>query len=486
MWLKTPAPRTLFLIGLVVYGLTAWCSEGYHHPDEHFQVLEFANYKIGRTPAADLPWEFAAQIRPGLQPMLTVAAIRSAEALGIQSPFSQIFLLRLLTGWMCLWLYFQWANWVSIVSGEERAGQWLRLAVVFGWFVPYLSVRFSSENVAGLAFAWGLLLLCKAGKLLTFQRGLLIGFLLGLSFSFRFQMGFALLGMGGWLVFRGTEHSMVRRLSHMIPLLFGGIFALALGFYADRWLYGESVFTAYNYFTANILENKAANWGTAPWWFYFVQTVLTVVPPISIFLLGFVALGIWRARNREVTWALLPFLLAHLLVAHKEMRFLYPMLLPVLVLGALGLAAFFQERRSGARRFWSVLFYIAVGINFVLLPLRCLLAAQESVPYFHKLYHCTRKVARRVFCVEKSAYNLVGLETHFYCSPKIQTVVVEHFNMIKPSAGDLLLSRSLTIDDLPPGVLAERVYTYFPDWMLYFNPNNWQSRARIWSIYEVK
>ena len=478
-------PR-LFVIGLAVYALTAWCSEGYHHPDEHFQVLEFAHYKLGRTPAADLPWEFAAQIRPGLQPMLAYGFIRAAETLGLSNPFTQVFLLRLLTGWLCLWAYFRWAHWLSVTSGDERLEQWLRWAVVVVWFVPYLSVRFSSENWAGLVFVVGVLGWVNL-------RGTLAAFLLALSFFFRFQMAFALLGLGAWMLWRWrADRSLRPTLAQAAGMLAGGMAATALGVWADAWLYGKPVFTAYNYFAANILENKAANWGTAPWWFYFAQTLLTAVPPLSVMLLALLGRGLWRERGSALAWCFVPFLLAHIAVGHKEMRFMYPMLLPVLVLAVQGLRQIAGATRSRTNQVGGpirVLCWTAVMINFALLPVRCLLAAQESVPTFRFLYRyaAERQEPVAVFSQEKSVYNLVGLEVHFYRSPKVQTFVVQRFDPDTLRMADtphrLLFSQKLTLQNPLPGLATERVYTYFPDWILRFNPNDWQSRSRMWSLH---
>ena len=44
-------------LGLLLILVAALRSEGFHHPDEHFQVLEFAGAKLGRTPWSALPWE---------------------------------------------------------------------------------------------------------------------------------------------------------------------------------------------------------------------------------------------------------------------------------------------------------------------------------------------------------------------------------------------------------------------------------------------
>ena len=141
-----------FLAGCVLYGVVAWFSMGYHHPDEHFQILEMANYKLGGTPAADLPWEFREQIRPGLQPALAYAVIGSLRALGLESPFGQTFVLRLLSGWLLWAIYWAWAKQLEPLFASNRGRKILLPAMLLGWCLPYLSVRFSSEKLGGADF----------------------------------------------------------------------------------------------------------------------------------------------------------------------------------------------------------------------------------------------------------------------------------------------------------------------------------------------
>src|ERR1700744_4273077 len=87
-----------FLLGLFVQVVTAWCSVGYHHPDEHFQVLELCNYKMGFSPIADLPWEFTAQCRSGIQPFIAFCLSKVLYACGLYNPFFVAFFLRLVIG----------------------------------------------------------------------------------------------------------------------------------------------------------------------------------------------------------------------------------------------------------------------------------------------------------------------------------------------------------------------------------------------------
>ena len=58
--------KNIFILSLFVYLITAFFSVGYYHPDEHFQLLELCNYKLGNSPASDLAWEFNERIRPGI------------------------------------------------------------------------------------------------------------------------------------------------------------------------------------------------------------------------------------------------------------------------------------------------------------------------------------------------------------------------------------------------------------------------------------
>ena len=61
-------PPRLIWAGCLVTLLYAAFSLGTYHPDEHFQILEYAHMKLFGTPTPDhLPWEYLLQMRPGIQ-----------------------------------------------------------------------------------------------------------------------------------------------------------------------------------------------------------------------------------------------------------------------------------------------------------------------------------------------------------------------------------------------------------------------------------
>lgn len=376
-----------------------------------------------------------------------------------------------------------WVRQLTPAFVDGQPTKYLLWSMLFVWFMPYLSVRFSSENWAGMTLLTGLLLITQFIENERHRVGWRLvagGFLLGLSFFFRFQMAFALWGVAAWLLY--YRKLGVREWS---GLLLGGGLGLALGMCADYWLYGEWAPTAINYFRANILEHKAANWGTAPWWFYFREIVLTGLPPVSLSLLILAIRGGWKHRQHVFMWALLPFFLAHTFVAHKELRFLFPLVLPFLVLAVWGWEPVWQ--RFGQRTWAKALLGLALVINFLALPLRSMTPANEALPYFRFLYDYAQHQPTTLLAMEKNPYNLAGLIAHFY-QPKVLHLEIlstlDQLDSLPNRPGTLLIYPQLRLPkSLPP---MERRYSYFPDWILALNVNDWQSRSHIWSIYEVQ
>jgi len=57
---------SFFLItGLAIRLITAYFSEGYWHPDEHFQIFEFMHHLRGNI--SSLAWEWSEQMRQLIQ-----------------------------------------------------------------------------------------------------------------------------------------------------------------------------------------------------------------------------------------------------------------------------------------------------------------------------------------------------------------------------------------------------------------------------------
>lgn len=343
--------------------LASYCSVGYAHPDEHFQILEFAQYKLGRTTSDILPWEFHSKIRSALQPGLVYVLVKLWEnPFGNINPFYFTFFLRFLSSTL---------SFLSIILLFRAFKMDLKSFKVYYllscslWFMPYVMVRFSSETWSGIFLGFGIYFLFQENrkKLSLFFAGILFG----LAILFRIQIAFSIFGILMWLIF--YRHFLLASLCS-----FGLLFTLLFGFAIDHWFYGEYVSTFYQYYFYNIVKGVANSFGTYGIWYYPLLYLIHLFPLISIPFIFLIGRFIYFQRNHIITWAFIPFLFIHFLIPHKEIRFLYPMFIfiPLIIFYNWDyISRLFIQHYKISRAI--------IGINFILLFIICLKPADIMV-----------------------------------------------------------------------------------------------------------
>lgn len=321
--LRRISVRQILVAGCLVTLLYALLSRGVYHSDEHYQILEYAHMKLFGTPTVDhLAWEYPLQMRSGVQPFVAWVVCRGLTAAGIWSPWLAVTLLQLLSGLLSVvvMLFF----WRTVRGGlSEAQSKWFLLTGFFLWFMAYLHVHFNAEMLSGnllLLLAALTIRYRRSDSRQEFRWGLALGAVAGALFIVRYQAGFALLGYGIWLL------CFNRRWRLYAGMVVGVAVLLAVGMAADRWLYGEWVFAPWNYLQENILHARMDLFRHEPWWYYLTAPVLE--GGIFFGLLALVATLVFFCRHPRhvVTWMLIPFLLIHFFLAHKEIRFFFPAL----------------------------------------------------------------------------------------------------------------------------------------------------------------
>jgi phosphatidylinositol glycan class B len=320
-YIKNPEILGLFCLGFF-HLLAAYFSFGFHHPDEHFQILEFANYWVGLVPdASGLPWEFAAQIRPWFQPMLHGVAMKSALLLHIYNPFSMAFFFRCL--YASLNICGIWLLWKELKKKYSLNPLWF-LWISLIWFFPYIHVRTSSENLAGIFLTFAFVAYLRHQKLFW------IGMLFGFSFLARYQVALGIFGFGLYVLYR--DRKITREL---IGLCLGFAIPVLLGVVLDRIGYGNWVFTPYRYFKVNLVDGVAATFNPYPWYQYFIW-IFQLNPLVSIPLFLGTLFYIKRVKFDAFIAFVFTFFILHLFITNKEYRFLFPILNLVPFMAAIG------------------------------------------------------------------------------------------------------------------------------------------------------
>lgn len=351
--------KKLIAVYLCGYLLAAYFSVGFHHLDEHFQILEFALYKLGFD--VNLPWEFAAQIRPALQPTVVFLLYRFMEGVG-----GVLGLQAVNTFFLALWLrLFTLAlhTLVLLILNEvfikevkpqyRRTLVWLSIII---WFFPYVAVRFSSENISRILFLLSLTIPLwwehlrrlhhysgqtgvvgssnRFKSLKSINTWIYVSFiklpensiwavsgvLSGMAFFARFQVGILVGVMVLWLWFFKKS-----RWTLLTSFIVSMCITIGVNVFIDTWFYGNWVFTPYEYLKVNLIEGKVNSFGVSPWYQYInlIGQYNFLFFPLYV-IIPFVFLGLYPRHIFSIL--IVAFSLVHFAIGHKELRFLYPLI----------------------------------------------------------------------------------------------------------------------------------------------------------------
>ncbi len=413
--------RIVFLIALFAHLVASWYSFGFHHLDEHYQIWEWANYITGISPTeVHLPWEWGAQIRPWFQALFHAAGMKAALGMGIFEPFSFAFATRVL---------YAVANWVSLIcfwnvwKKRENLSPYWSFFIATLWFFPYIHVRTSSENLAGifLTFAFTCFLNpeneTKEREDRTYYR---TGLLFGFAFLARYQIALGLAGLAAFLLYRDRKilkKHLLMGLGFILPVIFGIVL--------DRIGYGNWVITAYRYFTVNLVQGVAATFNPYPWYQYFIW-ILELNPLVSVPLFVGTILYTLRKKFDALGAFIWTFFLIHCLIANKEYRFLFPILNLVPFMAISGIALFRPRFLEIARKkvFWIP--YIIVSLfAFTLSSMRgAAINTLWVVDTVHQHFDPTKMVFTNRDYVEHAQTSYYTLPTHphqvIYKAPELE------------------------------------------------------------------
>jgi phosphatidylinositol glycan class B len=417
---------------LFLHLLAVTWSVGYYHTDEHFQILEFLNFKLGRSTGSELAIEFGAKMRPWLQPAMDYCVSRVLSKTGITNPFYWAWFFRLISGFL---------GWLSLVGLSILSYEWFddaklrKLALLLCatlWYLPALHARQSSESLSGSVFYLGvslLFLFFESGGLLLH---LIVGLLFGAVFEFRYQMGFLVAS-----VFIYYFQVYKPKYNNLFALITGILAIVALGTWVDHWGYGEWTFAPWNYLPYNLILGHVADVDTQPILDFFRSSLTETFPPLGLLTLCTFALGWIFKPFHLLTWITFPLYLIHSIIGHKELRFIFPIADagPFMIL----LAASATHR---AGRVWKgiwethsgiVLLKTIFAINLLALTASTLLPCWMPARLFSQLYLLRQEQPAEfgkmeILYKDKNPFEILGIPLGFYRPPDSESIHIQSYN----------------------------------------------------------
>jgi phosphatidylinositol glycan class B len=427
--------KLIFFIALIWYVITAYFSIGYIHADEHYQIIEFAGYIDHTNQPKDLAWEFERQIRPATQPVIAFLIFKTCNLLSINNPYDKAFVLRLVTAFLAVFIIYFFTQSAKTYVDKKHQKLFLVLSY-FIWFLPFINIRFSSETWSGLFFLLATAFVIKKEK--RNLHFLLIGLLLGFSFLLRYQIAIAILGLGLWLLFIKKE-----KIKNMLLMVSAGLLVMLSGYFLDSWFYGKSVITFWNYLDVNLIEGIAASFSTRPWYHYVLFIIYYSLPPIGFVLLASFGIVTYKNPKNIFIWIVLPFVIIHSIIAHKELRFLFPIINFIPIVLILTIQYFNWDQLFTKWKWLSK----SVIIGLFLLNLLALLVSNLIPAGLSSRV----KISKIISKIEKdkpinlysfhnsNPYKPWGLPTHFYMENRIHFKDVKYYDPKEETKGEVPL-----------------------------------------------
>jgi hypothetical protein len=342
----------LLLAGLVVRIVAACLSCGLMHPDEHQQYIE-QSFRLLHGYGATY-WEQECGIRHPLFSLVLAGFLWLGERGGITDPIWLAAVQRVMLS-LASFAGLAYLAWSLYRRGRPVAGLVVAVLTACSVDLVFMQVRVMSENacvgVLALALAWWP------------RRPVRVGTLLGVLVGLRLQtapVALVLLAWSAWMDWRGVASG--RRRWTLPGLAIGLALSLLVMGWLDRTYQGGW----FHSFRASVekqwVEDAASAFGVRVWYAHLVNGTLALlrVSPAALVLL------LPGARRRwDLALVLIVFIVAHSLIPHKEVRFLWPMAPVVCLLVATGIEELYQRPWCRRRLVLGCVVLSLVGASLV-------------------------------------------------------------------------------------------------------------------------
>ncbi len=381
--------RFVLISAIVVRVIAVFFAKGFMASDDYFVYIH-------------IPWEWFrgipswfnmdhasgfSIIYPGLNWLLMVVL----NFVGLTNPDLVMYINRAIhASWSLVGVALAFITTNYLTEKKETAFIAGMLAALFS-FLPYGSVRNLPEMVCVPLVLLYLYNAEKANRIEMFKYAFLSGLSIGAAFLFRYHT--LLFAVGAGLVFlfnRKWRLFGAFVIGVSIPMLLQGV--------VDLIAYGKFFGAPLQYFFYNI--EHSTEYVVGPWHRYLTLLLGMLIPPFSIL---FIAAVFGAYKKAPITLiGTLTFVIIHSIYPAKQERFIIPAIIPLIVLGVIGLSNWMSSER--AIRFRTTVKWLWVwfwSFNAILLILFLFhYGKRGQIEAFNELY---RRGDLRMLVIDRTA-----------------------------------------------------------------------------------
>jgi len=463
------------ILSFAIHCLASYLSVGFYSQDEHFQILSPVEFLLGiNDNLYEEIWEFSEdyRIRPWFQSYIYFYIIKLLQFLSIENPFIWTFFIKIIFSLLSLvTLILFYLNFKNRLFVDNNFNRFL---ILLFCFYPFFHSRTSSENLGMSFFIIGILVFdyllhLKNNKYFYYAN--LTGIFFGLAIITRYQILIFVLGVYLWVLIFSLNYKNIKFLfiigcNIILVLIFGLVF--------DTFGYQKINITYYNYFHVNFISGMLDFFGKEPWWYYFLEIPKSFFPPIGLFFLVSFIYLIFKKFNNLIVFISFFYLLVFIIIGHKELRFLFPLLFFSPFFICIFLDSLIKLKFINFIKILLIFFNILFLIIFSIIP------ATEQVGLY-KYIHDNKNNLTNIYYEDDNPYFIAGLNPKLYTHylPKLEKI-----NDFNTSEQFHLITRDQSKVKKLLNTKCTKVYSVYPDF-IYINPN-WKKHKFNWFFYNCK
>ena len=459
------------LFGFILHIIAAYLSMGYYSADEHFQII--APLEKLLEIETKLTWEFEYKIRPWLQPYFYFFIIKLIGFFNISNPFILAFILRLISSIIGFISIIYLFNYLKLKFNLDNN---ISKFLIFGFsFYAFLHARTSSENLSISMLIFGLIffdkLILSNLKNIKLPLSIISGIFLGLSMVFKFQIFISVFFIYLWFLINKFNFLNLRYVFYSGLVI---IFILLLCLIFDYFGYGHFNNTYFKYYHANFVDKWFESFGKDPWWYYIQLLILNFFPPISL-IISISLVYFWVKNLKSLfTYITLPVFITLSILSHKELRFLFP----ILVFSPFFISYFLCNTNIFFAKTSLTTCIVILNIIFMIL---LFIPATEQIKIYKFLYE-NKNSYDELFYYDENPYLIDDLEPKFYTN--VLPNITEYEKYEKNKNFFIVIRDYNFYKEIVQINNCNYIFSVYPD---FINLNkNWRERKFNWYIVHCK
>ncbi|KAJ7986150.1 hypothetical protein DPEC_G00347800 [Dallia pectoralis] len=286
-----------------------------------------------------LTWEWAAGIRGFSYPLIFAALYKILHLFTYDAVQLLIWLPRVMQALLAALADIKLYSLIRSLEDTDTA-KWTYLCQLCSWFTWYCCTRTLSNTMETTLTTLALYYYPLPGsKTHSSTKYLTLVALAVICRPTAMIVWFPLLLCHFW-----QDNNKLKLITHRcLPI---GVLTVGISILIDCMFYGKWTVVQYNFLKLNVLHNVAEFYGSHPWHWYLTQGFLVVIGPhLPLFIYGCtLASKRYRILLITVGWTVM----VYSLLAHKEFRFIYPVLPFCMVFCGIALVNLKTWRRPAA------------------------------------------------------------------------------------------------------------------------------------------